>query len=81
MLRVDFDGDGDVDADDADPQRPVTSSPVVKTTDFNGDGRTNYADFFLFVDGYGGTDPRFDLNGSGTVDYADFFKFVDAFGT
>ena len=58
-----------------------TSSPVEKTTDFNGDGRTNYADFFLFVDAYGGTDARFDLNGSGTVDYADFVKFVDAFGT
>ena len=50
-------------------------------TDFNGDGRTDYADFFLFVDAYGGTDARFDLNGNGTVDYADFFKFVDAFGT
>ena len=81
VLRVDFDGDGDVDADDVDPQRPVTSPPVAKTTDFNGDGRTNYADFFLFVDAYGGTDARFDLNGNGTVDYADFFKFVDAFGT
>ena len=58
-----------------------TSSPVEKTTDFNGDGRTNYADFFLFVDAYGGTDARFDLNGNGTVDSADFVKFVDAFGT
>ena len=81
VLRVDFDGDGDVDADDVDPQRPVTSPPAATTTDFNGDGRTNFADFFLFVDAYGGTDARFDLNGSGTVDYADFFKFVDAFGT
>ena len=47
VLRVDFDGDGDVDADDVDPQRPVSSSPVEKTTDFNGDGRTNCADFFV----------------------------------
>ena len=54
---------------------------ALAATDFNGDGRTNYADFFLFVDAYGGTDARFDLNGSGTVDYADFVKFVDAFGT
>ena len=49
-------------------------------TDFNGDGRTDFADFFLFADAYGGTDSRFDLDGSGTVDFADFFKFIDAFG-
>ncbi len=49
-------------------------------TDFNGDGKTDFVDFFLFADAYGGTDPRFDLDGNGTVDFADFFKFVDAFG-
>ena len=48
-------------------------------TDFNGDGKTDFVDFFLFADAYGGTDPRFDLDGSGTVDFVDFFKFVDAF--
>ena len=48
-------------------------------TDFNGDGRTDFADFFLFIDAYGGTDARFDLDGNGTVDFADFFQFVDAF--
>ena len=51
------------------------------TTDFNGDGRTDFADFFLFADAFGGTDAKFDLDGSGTVDFADFFKFVDAFGS
>ncbi len=50
-------------------------------TDFNGDGKTDFVDFFLFADAYGGTDPRFDLDGSGTVDFVDFFKFVDAFGS
>ena len=80
VLRVDFDGDSDVDADDIDPQRLVTLPPAA-TTDFNGDGRTNFADFFLFVDAYGGTDARFDLDGSGTVDASDFFLFVDAFGS
>ena len=50
-------------------------------TDFNGDGRTDFVDFFLFADAYGGTDPRFDLDGNGIVDFADFFKFVDAFGS
>ncbi|MCY3763433.1 MAG: leucine-rich repeat domain-containing protein, partial [Gemmatimonadetes bacterium] len=48
-------------------------------TDFNGDGRTDFADFFKFVDAFGSTDARYDLDGSGTVDFVDFFKFVDAF--
>ena len=62
----------------------ATAVPGVTTnaaTDFNGDGRTDFVDFFLFADAYGGTDARFDLDGNGTVDFADFFKFVDAFGT
>ena len=50
-------------------------------TDFNGDSRTDFVDFFLFADAYGGTDAKFDLDGNGTVDFADFFKFVDAFGS
>ena len=50
-------------------------------TDFNGDGRTDFVDFFLFADAYGGNDARFDLDGNGTVDFADFFRFVDAFGS
>ena len=49
------------------------------STDFNGDGRTDFVDFFLFADAYGSTDARFDLDGNGTVDFADFFRFVDAF--
>ena len=49
------------------------------STDFNGDGKTDFVDFFLFADAYGGTDARFDLDGSGTVDFVDFFQFVDAF--
>ena len=57
------------------------STPVQTATDFNGDGRTDFVDFFLFADAYGGTDARFDLDGNGTVDFADFFKFVDAFGS
>ncbi len=49
------------------------------STDFNSDGKTDFVDFFLFADAYGGTDAKFDLDGSGTVDFVDFFKFVDAF--
>ena len=50
-------------------------------TDFNGDGKTDFVDFFLFADAYGSTNAKFDLDGNGTVDFADFFKFVDAFGS
>ena len=57
------------------------STSVRAATDFNGDGRTDFADFFLFADAFGGTNAKFDLDGSGTVDFADFFKFVDAFGS
>ena len=51
------------------------------TADFNGDGKVDFADFFEFVDAFGGSDPRFDLDGNGMVDFADFFEFVDAFGS
>lgn len=50
------------------------------STDFNGDGTTDFVDFFLFVDAFGGTDAVYDLNGDGTVDFVDFFAFVDGFG-
>ena len=49
------------------------------STDFNGDGKTDFVDFFLFADAYGGTDARFDLNSDGKVDFVDFFLFADAF--
>ena len=71
-------GSGDGPWSAVDTATPAVQGPV--STDFNGDGRTDFVDFFLFADAYGGTDPRFDLDGNGTVDFADFFKFVDAFG-
>ena len=49
--------------------------------DFNGDGRVNLYDFFMFADAFGGTDPEFDLTGDGRVNLSDFFVFTDAFGT
>ena len=49
--------------------------------DFNGDGRVDLSDFFLFADAFGGTDPEFDLTGDGNVNFGDFFVFADAFGT
>ena len=60
---------------------PVTFTATAKATpDFNGDGATNFADFFLFADAFGGSDSRFDLNDNGSVDIADFFLFADQFG-
>ena len=59
-----------------------TTTPAAQaqaTTDFNGDGRTDFADFFLFIDAFGTTDARYDLDGNGTVDFVDFFRFIDAF--
>ena len=58
-----------------------TPTQTQAASDFNGDGKTDFVDFFLFADAYGGTDPKFDLDGNGTVDFADFFRFVDAFGS
>ncbi len=56
-------------------------TPAAAGADFNGDGTVDFADFFEFVDAFGGSDPRFDLNGDGSVDFADFFEFVDAFSS
>ncbi len=60
---------------------PVTFTATAEATpDFNGDGVTDFSDFFLFAEAFGGRDPRFDLDGSGSVDFADFFLFAEAFG-
>ena len=48
--------------------------------DFNGNSRVDFADFFLFTDVFGGTDPTYDLDGSGQVDFEDLFLFSDHFG-
>ena len=65
----------------ADLPLEVTSGTTGQqaATDFNGDGQTDFADFFLFMEGFGGMDSRFDLDGSGTVDFIDFFLLIEAF--
>ena len=55
----------------------VTATP---TPDFDGDGKVDLSDFFLFAEAFGGSDPRFDLDASGSVDFADFFLFAEHFG-
>ena len=60
---------------------PVTFTATAEATpDFDGDGATGMSDFFLLVEAFGGTDPRFDLDGNGTVDLADFFLFAERYG-
>ena len=56
------------------------SAPVPVVGDFDGNGKIDFIDFFVFADAFGGTDPRFDLDGSGQVDFGDFFLFADNFG-
>ena len=48
--------------------------------DFDGDGKVDFTDFFVFADAFGGSDPMFDLDSSGKVDFSDFFLFADNFG-
>ena len=61
--------------------QPVTFTATAKATpDFDGNGVTDVSDFFLFVEAFGGSDPRFDLDASGSVDFADFFLFAEHFG-
>jgi hypothetical protein len=50
--------------------------------DFSGDGKVDFADFFLFADAFGtvaeGETGKFDLDLNGAIDFSDFFLFADA---
>ena len=59
---------------------PLDIQVAVSDTDFDGDGRIDFDDFFMFAAAFGGTDPVFDLNKSGRVDFDDFFIFATDFG-
>ena len=54
--------------------------------DFDGSGRVDFGDFFLFADNFGTAEGDdiyeavYDLNRSGAVDFDDFFLFADNFG-
>ena len=61
-------------------QPQIFTVTALAISDFNGDGLTDFSDFFLFAEAFGGSDPRFDLDGSGSVDFADFFLFAENFG-
>jgi formylglycine-generating enzyme required for sulfatase activity len=55
-----------------------------RSADFDGSGKVDFDDFFLYVDHFGetadGSNRVFDLNGDGRVDFDDFFLYVDHFG-
>lgn len=53
---------------------------VVLPGDFDANGKVDFSDFFLFADGFGGSDSKYDLDNSGGVDFSDFFIFADNFG-
>jgi hypothetical protein len=55
-----------------------------KSSDFDGNGKVDFDDFFLFADAFGSRTPadlsRFDLSNNGVVDIDDFFLFAADFG-
>ena len=63
----------------------VEGTPLV-SSDFDGSGQVDIADFLLFVEVFGtqsgheSFDQKFDLDSNGTIDIADFLIFVDSFG-
>lgn len=65
----------------------VLHASVSKTSDFNGDGRVDFADFMAFAGVFGrarneeGFDDRFDLDDNGEIGFADFLIFAGSFGT
>lgn len=66
----------------ADPFQPSPAS----LCDFDGDGKVDFDDFFLFAERFGrssgqpGFDPLFDLDGDGVIGLEDFFRFAERFG-
>ena len=63
----------------------VQDTPLI-SSDFDGSGQVDIADFLLFVEVFGtqsgqeNFDSKFDLNSDGTIDVSDFLIFVDSFG-
>ena len=60
----------------------IVSDPIegILTGDFDGNGRVDFGDFFLFVDSFSDPAPLFDLNHDAVLNLDDFFLFSDNFG-
>ena len=58
----------------------------IPSSDFDGDGAVNFADFLTFAGKFGtrrgedGYDARFDLDGNGEIGFSDFLIFAASFG-
>lgn len=67
------------------PFKRDTVSPGV-SADFNGNGRVDFDDFFMFAEAFGkqrgevGFNAKFDLNADGAINFDDFFIFAERFG-
>jgi Ca-activated chloride channel family protein len=65
---------------------PETTGTGQINSDFNSDGKTDFADFLRFVTGYGKTaqdaefESAFDLDNNGEVAFEDFLIFAASFG-
>ena len=75
-----LDADGDV------ASLTFTLAVQMPSSDFDGDGDVNFADFLTFAGKFGSRrgqdryDARCDLNGDGQIDFADFLIFAASFG-
>ena len=64
----------------------VELEPVIRSSDFTGDGQVDFSDFVLFAMSFGSVEgtvdfePGFDLDRDGSVSFSDFLLFVQAFG-
>ncbi|MCZ6634693.1 MAG: hypothetical protein O7G87_14915, partial [bacterium] len=62
------------------------SPEMIRGSDFNGDGRVEFADFLDFVPHFGtnpsdaGYESKFDLDGDEAVGFNDFLIFAQSFG-
>ena len=66
--------------------KPNVSPEMIRASDFNGDGKVEFADFLAFVSHFGqkpgdaGYDSKFDLDGNQEVGFNDFLTFAQSFG-
>jgi hypothetical protein len=62
------------------------TAPAALAGDFNGSGRVDFADLFLFLQHFNTSasssnwDARYDFSGNGVVGFADWLMFLDTFG-
>jgi hypothetical protein len=62
----------------------LTGRGPERSRDFDGNGRVDFDDFFLFAGAFGqpvtGATEKFDLDFNGKINFDDFFLFTERFG-